>query len=170
MGGVVESNTITATATTLTGPAYSPIDLDVTSATLTPRNPLVPSHFDFIMNPTISLPKKAVMIVDFPAAFGVLFSSTATDVECYAEGGLTVLTQCSVSGTQLTIEFGEHTNPSLPIRIYFFGLITYPTALTTLTGFAVTLNYLGLPIATAVTFPTITSSNNMRKTKTNIIN
>jgi len=156
MDGVdtIETADITATATTLSG-TFAIIDLNVQVAELLPRNQQVDAWFRLEMDPGEDLPVNSVMTVDFSTHFGNLFSSTASEVECYAFGGLTKLIECSVAGQFLTMKFGEKSDGTVPIEIYFFGLIRYSTGAATLTGFDATLEYEGVPIGNVGTFPDI---------------
>lgn len=146
--------------TDLTGPAWVGQDLLVSMAELVPSNANVYGWFDFTMSPPFSIPNGGKITIIFDGTFGQLYSITATDIACYAYGGLTILTQCYLpvpSGNTLIIDVGEDSNVELPIQIFFFGLITYPTAGATISPFSVQVSYLGTPIGTALTFPTITT-------------
>lgn len=103
------------------------------------------------------------MRINFDTAFSVLFTETVDVISCVAQGGLYSLTQCSVSGVQLTIKFGETSNASVPIDIHYFGLIRYPSAATTLTGFSASITYKGLTIGSSSTFPTMKTTNAIGK-------
>ena len=155
---VIETKSLAASASTLTGPAYTSQDLKVTVVRLTPSNPLIDASFLMTLNPGYQLPKGAEMTIIFDTNFGVLFTETINDIECLAEGGLHTLTECTVNGLQLTTQFGETSNSSIPVDFYYFGLVRYPTANTQLSGFSVTVTYKGATIATATTFPTVYSS------------
>lgn len=144
-----------AISSTLAGPPFASRDLNVTVSEMTPRNPLVDAAYKLTMDPGYNLPKGAVMSITFDSGFSVLFTKTIDLIECVAQGGLYSLTQCSVSGVVLTIEFGETSNASVPIDINYFGLISYPTHSYTLTGFEAIVIYKGIEIARSNTFPQI---------------
>jgi hypothetical protein len=123
------------------------------------------------MAPPFVIPSGAQLDITFPAAFGQLYSTNAaTDVACYAYGGLTILTACWLSGpSALSIITGQDSNQEIPIQIYYFGLITYPTAGVSISSFSIGLSYIGTTLSAASTFPTITIPpiNTMRKSYCN---
>ncbi len=158
------SNTIETVSlgSSLTG-TFAAFDLNVLVARMTPRNPVVDSAFLFTVDPGLQLPKDAVMTVTFDSDFSILYSETVDLIECIAQGGLYVISDCSVSGVVLTMTMGDTSNASIPIDFHYFGLLRFPNSNEVLTGFAVTLTYKGSTIASATTFPTITSADTISK-------
>lgn len=125
---------------------------------LIPLNPSIQGWFTLTMSPALSLPKGSTLTFQFDPTVGTLYSYQANAVECYVSGGLNLLTVCSVSSFSLTIQFGNFTDPSLPIVITFYGLISYPSAFTDLVGWVADLSYNSISIASGVSFPTLTTS------------
>jgi len=158
------SNTIetVSLSSSLSG-TFSAFDLNVTVARMTPRNPVVDSAFLITMNPGYQLPKDSIMTVTFDSDFSILYSETVDLIECIAQGGLYVISDCSVSGVVLTMTMGDTSNASVPIDFHYFGLLRFPNSNEVLTGFDVTLTYKGSTIASASTFPTITSADTVSK-------
>jgi hypothetical protein len=154
----IETTVITATALDLVGPVYSSIDLNITDMELIPLNPNIQGWFTITMSPALSLPKQSVLTFQFDPTVGTLYSYQPNSVECYVSGGLNLLTVCSVSSFTLTIEFGNFTDPTIPIEITFYGLISFPNPYTNLVGWVADLSYNSITIASAASFPTLTTS------------
>ena len=158
------SNTIEtiSLSSSLTG-TFAAGDLNVIVGRLTPQNPVVDSTFLITVDPKFQLPKNSIMTVTFDSDFSVLYTETIDLIECIAQGGLYTISDCSVSGVVLTMTMGATSNASVPIDFHYFGLLRFPNANELLTGFSVTLTYKGATIATASTFPSITTGPTVSK-------
>jgi hypothetical protein len=135
----------------------------------TPDNPLVEGWFNFTMSPSLSFPTQSILTFNFDLAIATLSSYTTKSIECYATGGLTYLTLCSIAGTTLTMQFGNYTNASVPIQILFYGLAKFSMPLYTTVGWSAILAYNSIAIATAASFPTLSTSNYMSTLYYNIL-